>query len=137
MPARRKVTPQMKLALVDAMMRGATMGTAALEFGVSRQAIYNAMEKDPRFAEELNTARGTADDAVEAALYRNAIGGNVTAQIFWLKNRRPNEWRDAHEIDLANKDGKPLIYRAYFADGIPVSPAAVPLPAAASGGSGA
>ncbi len=132
MPARRKITQQMKDALVDAMMRGATMGTAALKFGVSRQAIYNAMEKDPRFAEKLNAARGTADDAVEAALYRNAINGNVTAQIFWLKNRRPNEWRDAHEIDLANKDGRPLVYKAFFSDGVPVSPTPVPLPATAA-----
>jgi hypothetical protein len=32
-------------------------------------------------------------------LYRNALAGNVTAQIFWLKNRRPSEWRDVQHID--------------------------------------
>ena len=33
---------------------------------------------------------------------------DVTAQIFWLKNRKPAEWRDKQEIDIAGKDGKPF-----------------------------
>ena len=33
---------------------------------------------------------------------------DVTAQIFWLKNRKPAEWRDRQEIDVAGKDGKPF-----------------------------
>lgn len=33
---------------------------------------------------------------------------DVTAQIFWLKNRKPVEWRDKQEIDIAGKDGKPF-----------------------------
>ena len=30
-------------------------------------------------------------------MLKNALGGNITAQIFWLKNRRPNKWRDKVE----------------------------------------
>lgn len=33
---------------------------------------------------------------------------DTTAQIFWLKNRKPEEWRDKQELDLGNKDGKPF-----------------------------
>ncbi len=33
---------------------------------------------------------------------------DVTAQIFWLKNRKPVEWRDKQEIDIAGKGGKPF-----------------------------
>ena len=33
---------------------------------------------------------------------------DTTAQIFWLKNRKPVEWRDKQEIDIAGKDGKPF-----------------------------
>ena len=28
------------------------------------------------------------------------IPPNVTAQIFWLKNRKPAEWRDKQDIDM-------------------------------------
>ena len=32
------------------------------------------------------------------SLYHQALSGNVTACIFWLKNRRPSEWRDVQNI---------------------------------------
>ena len=43
---------------------------------------------------------------MEDSLYRLAVGWNgqapnVTAAVFWLKNRRPNEWRDVQNIDHA------------------------------------
>ena len=34
---------------------------------------------------------------MEHALLLEALGGNVTAIIFWLKNRRPDKWRDKPE----------------------------------------
>ena len=34
------------------------------------------------------------DYKVENALLQSALAGNTTAQIFWLKNRRPDKWRD-------------------------------------------
>lgn len=34
------------------------------------------------------------DFAVEGALLNAALSGNVTAQIFWLKNRMPDAWRE-------------------------------------------
>lgn len=33
---------------------------------------------------------------------------DVTAQIFWLKNRRPDLWRDRHHTELTGKDGGPI-----------------------------
>ena len=43
---------------------------------------------------------------MEDSLYRLAIGWNgappnVTACVFWLKNRRPSEWRDVQAVDAA------------------------------------
>ena len=31
---------------------------------------------------------------------------NATAQIFWLKNRKPKEWRDKQDVEMTGKDGK-------------------------------
>jgi len=38
---------------------------------------------------------------VVESLYRKALTGDVAACCFWLKNRRPHEWRDVHQIDQA------------------------------------
>lgn len=35
-----------------------------------------------------------ADYIIENALFKAAKEGNVTAMIFWLKNRKPHQWRD-------------------------------------------
>ena len=49
-------------------------------------------------------ARDLLDDIVENSLFRAAVvpgkNGriNVTACIFWLRNRRPDRWRDKPEI---------------------------------------
>jgi hypothetical protein len=33
-------------------------------------------------------------------IVRRQVAPDVTAQIFWLKNRKPDEWRDKRDIDL-------------------------------------
>jgi replicative DNA helicase len=50
--------------------------------------------------EALKKGKEVVDYAVENALLKEAISGNVTAQIFWLKNRRPQAWRDKPEITM-------------------------------------
>ncbi len=32
----------------------------------------------------------------------------VVAQIFWLKNRRPEEWRDRKALEITGEGGKPI-----------------------------
>ena len=57
--------------------------------------------------ELLKKSKAVVDYEVENALYKSAINGNVSAMIFWLKNRKPNEWRDrkeANEIELQAKE---------------------------------
>ena len=34
---------------------------------------------------------------------------DVVAQIFWLKNRRPDEWRDRKALEITGEGGKPLL----------------------------
>ena len=38
------------------------------------------------------------DFAVENALLKKALSGDVTAMIFWLKNRRRDRWRDRYDM---------------------------------------
>lgn len=42
------------------------------------------------------------------APYRKQFAPDTVACIFWLKNRRPDLWRDRHETELSGKGGGPI-----------------------------
>ncbi len=46
-----------------------------------------------------------ADREVEDALLQTALDGGVTAQIFWLKNRCPDKWRERPEAGEEDEGG--------------------------------
>lgn len=89
----------------------------------------------PEFCSSIKVAKEAADDRVERSLYNRATGysfasekimtvaqgggvssvehvpivehvpPDVTAQIFWLKNRRKDDWRDRQQLEHTGKDG--------------------------------
>ena len=59
--------------------------------------FYEWKKRYPEFRESLKENKDVVDRKVENALLKNALNGNVTAQIFWLKNRKPNEWREKRD----------------------------------------
>ena len=104
---------------------GLTDKEIAKLFGVTEQTLNNWKRKFPMFFVSLKAGKAQADDKVEAALYQRAVGysapdvhisnhqGSVTmtpiikhyppdttAQIFWLKNRKPDKWRDHQDHNL-------------------------------------
>lgn len=110
---------------------GATEREIAEMFGVS-EVTLNAWKRDkPEFLAALKLGKEGPDDRVERSLYNRAVGysfesvkvfqfqgaiveapvvehvpPDVTAGIFWLKNRRPELWRDVKAIEgtVAVKD---------------------------------
>lgn len=111
-----------KLILVEAWCRdGLTFEQVAEKLGVAQSTLHTYRDKYPEFSESLKRGREVADVEVENALFREATGyhydedmvtnqGEVvsvskfarpstTAQIFWLKNRRPDKWRDKRDVE--------------------------------------
>ena len=107
---------------------GATDAQLADFFSVAVSTVSLWKVQHPEFSEALKLAKETADRLVEQSLYRRAtgyecdetdirvIGGEVvqtqlrkiyppdtTAAIFWLKNRRPEQWRDVRDVNLTQK----------------------------------
>ena len=99
---------------------GATNADLAEEFGVTTQTIGNWRLKHPEFFAALKLSKEIADEQVERSLYERATGYSYSAVkifcnsktgavtkvpiiehvppdpvscIFWLKNRKPKEWR--------------------------------------------
>lgn len=60
------------------------------------------------FREELDLGSAKATAAVGGALYRQAINGNVTAQIFWMKTR--GKWREsAQALEITGENGGAIL----------------------------
>jgi hypothetical protein len=77
---------------------GATAPEIANYIGTSVASFDRWTMKHEELREALKRGREASDDRVEESLYRNALAGNTTAQIFWLKNRRPDRWRDVQQL---------------------------------------
>lgn len=77
--------------------QGATDEEIYKRLGISKQSFYTYKEKFVDFFDLLKKGYEYCTDQVENALFEKALKGDVLAQIFWLKNRRPDKWRDKPE----------------------------------------
>ncbi len=96
-----KITPAKVEQAIAALRIGADIAGAAHLISVSKVGLDKYLMRHPLVKVRADEARKIADDRVQSALYKSAVGGNVTAMIFWLKNRQPKEWRDRREIEMS------------------------------------
>lgn len=83
------------LTLLEGWARdGLTDEQIARNMGVSAKTLYNWKSDHLPILQALKIGKEVVDYQVENALLASALDGNTTAQIFWLKNRRPDKWRD-------------------------------------------
>ena len=103
---------------------GLTNEQIAANIGISQVTLYDWLRRFPDISNALKRGKAVVDIEVENALYKSAVGfeyeeevalkrrdanGNewaevrkikkyqppiITAQIYWLKNRKPKQWRD-------------------------------------------
>jgi hypothetical protein len=76
---------------------GMTDEEIAVILGISPRTL-NYWKKTPVFLQSLKRGKLKADFQITKSLYEKAKGGDTTAMIFWLKNRRPDLWRDRQEL---------------------------------------
>lgn len=122
-----------EIAVRLASEKGMTLDKLAAKLGIGRKTLYVYLRDDKDFRHALENAMDMADDLVEISLFRRAIGySHVEEKIFctpagqikraktikhyppdtgaaqwWLKNRRPEVWRDKTEVD--ESDEKPIV----------------------------
>ena len=111
-----------KLILIQGMAReGLTQQQIANNLGISIDTLIENKKKYSEFNDALKKGKEVVDFEVENALLKRALGyeyeeetyengiltkkvkkqvpPDTTAQIFWLKNRKPNNWKDRVETD--------------------------------------
>ena len=72
--------------------------------GIGLTTLKEWRQKEPTIQSTLKKGREVVDYEVENALLKNALEGNVTAQIFWLKNRKKEQWREKVEYNDEEKE---------------------------------
>lgn len=112
---------QDKLTLLEGWARdGLTNEQIAKNICINVKTLYDWKNKESNICNSLKKGREVADYEVENALFKRAVGytiqvneqkidkdgcihdlvkdvhipGDTTAQIYWLKNRKPDKWRD-------------------------------------------
>ena len=78
---------------------GGHIQNACEKANISRTTFYEWKERYKGFADQVDQIIAGQIDTMESALFRAGLEGNVTAQIFYLKNKRPEEWQDVSRID--------------------------------------
>lgn len=107
---------------------GATDVDIASFFGIDEATLYRWKGSKPQFCEALKAGKEYSDSKVVRSLYQRATGyscledrifnnngealvvpttkhypPDVTACIFWLKNRQKDAWRDKVELAVEDK----------------------------------
>jgi hypothetical protein len=86
----------------------ATFGATAEEIANYLNIPWGSFKRwvyaEPELREALKRGRDASDERVVDSLYQLAVGWkgskpDLGACCFWLKNRRPSEWRDVQNIE--------------------------------------
>lgn len=94
-----------KLILVEGWARdGLTNKQIADNLNIGKTTFYKLLKEHSELSELLKKGKEIVDYKVENALLQNALNGNITAQIFWLKNRKPTKWKDKIEQENENNN---------------------------------
>jgi len=86
-----------KEAFLESLKSGVSISDACKAVNLSRDTIWRWRKKYKGFNNKILSIIDSRTQTVEDALYANALNGNVTAQIFWLKNRAKERWKDRYE----------------------------------------
>lgn len=88
------------LLLLEGWARdGLTDEQIATNMGICRDTLIQWKKKFPDISDTLKKGKEVVDYQVENALLNKALGGDTTALIFWLKNRKPEKWRDKQDVE--------------------------------------
>lgn len=99
-----------KLILLEGWARdGLTDEQIAHNIGIARSTLFEWRKRQKDIEDALKKGKEVVDFEVENALLKNALDGNVTAQIFWLKNRKKKDWREKIQPELEEENNNCVI----------------------------
>lgn len=85
-------------AVMESLNNGASIGAAVKAAGTNAVTFWRWRMVDKELDDQVHAIYDSRIQIVEDALYRGAVEGNPTQQIFFLKNRAYHRWRDRYDI---------------------------------------
>ncbi|MGW7932315.1 hypothetical protein ACWEWU_11710 [Staphylococcus xylosus] len=85
------------LPILQALKKGKEVVDREVENALLKRAMgyeYVEITKERIFNEKKNKY-----EMVETKQVKKQVSPDTTAQIFWLKNRKPHEWRDKRDVE--------------------------------------
>ena len=99
--------------VIATMTKGQSLTAFCAEINVDKDTVYQWAKKHPEFTDALKTAQRNCQAFWEKMLQATAMGkmpgASLGAQIFWLKNRFPNDWRDKIEQEVTMSNIEPVV----------------------------
>lgn len=87
--------------------RGLTEEQIALALGVAYSTLRRHKSKNEQIQAAIKRGKAIGVLEISNTLFETAKAGNVTAMIFYLKTRSPDEWRDKQNVSASvDLDGK-------------------------------
>lgn len=133
-----KFNEALKEKMLELFEAGKTNDQVAEIIGVHVRTIENWQRRHPDFLWALRESKQIADDLVEASLFSRAVGyshpeekvfqyeGEIVthetvkhyppdtgAALSWLKNRKPDEWRDEKKIIHGGDRENPIAVKGF------------------------
>jgi len=93
-----KLREKKKQLIIESLKRGASITKSCAAAKIDRSTFYDWRRRSPKFDQAVYDALDGRTQIVEDALYKSCITGNVTAQIFYLKNRSKGRWKDKFDF---------------------------------------
>lgn len=126
----KKIDQKTIQKIVKLYSTGMTDEQVSLAVDICRKTLHNWKVNNPDLLHSIKEAKDVVNDLVEVSLFNRAVGytyeseklfltrdgrvvraptlvhvpPDVTSQIFWLKNRRPERWRDVQRTEIVNVD---------------------------------
>lgn len=99
-----------KILLLQGWARnGLTNEQIASNMDIVVSTLWEWRKKSSKISNALKIGKEEADLQVENALHKAALKGNTTAMIFWLKNRKPENWRDKIQQEITTESAVKLV----------------------------
>lgn len=88
------LTPDGLLLLEGWARDGLTDEQIADKMHIGMSTFYRWQQEYQEIRDALKRGKAPVDIEIENVLLEKARNGDMTAIIFWLKNRKPDKWRD-------------------------------------------
>ena len=91
-----------KEVFLESLQNGTSIVKACQAADIAVVTAWRWRKNSKAFDDKVLAAFESRTQVAEDALYKNVIKGNVVAQIFWLKNRAQDRWKDRQAVAFEN-----------------------------------